>query len=151
MLAAAGTDAVTGALVSNSRQAKTKLSAALVSSFYRLWTGEQRRAAIHVPRKRIFTGISMDRHGESDVSSLLGIFFLFGQGLIGSYRTIMISHDLQRGVSKIVHDGYRISLETKRSNRASRLVSRFEILCVSKNLRIEERMRRNGFRTASYS
>lgn len=56
-------------LVSNSRQAKTKLSAALVSSFYRLWTGEQRRAAIHVRRKRIFTGISMDRHGESDVSS----------------------------------------------------------------------------------
>lgn len=55
-------------LVSNSRQAKTKLSAALVSSFYRLWTGEQRRAAIHVRRKRIFTGISMDGHGESDVS-----------------------------------------------------------------------------------
>ena len=44
MLAAVGTDAVTG-LVWNSRQAKTKLSATLVSSFYRLWTAEQRRAA----------------------------------------------------------------------------------------------------------
>lgn len=83
-------------LVSNSRQAKTKLSAALVSSFYRLWTGEQRRAAIHVRRKRIFTGISMDRHGKSDVSPPPRVLSSTSQGLIGSYP-IKNSHDSQRG------------------------------------------------------
>lgn len=46
-----------------------------------------------------------------------GIFFLFR--LIGSYRTIMISHDLQRGVSKIVHDGYT-TLPSKRNARIER-------------------------------
>ena len=100
MLAAVGTDAVTG-LVWNSRQAKTKLSATLVSSFYRLWTAEQRRAATprNARRKRIFTGISIDRQGigcftRRDASTI----FLEVSG-INESRPIRIEAARKRGIA----------------------------------------------------